>query len=535
MKSSRRADALLSSTNPMKQSSWYDILSPEQKIAADFVIEKECACLLCEQGTGKTIISLAVLEKLQLPKVLIVTPLTSIEVTWAKRLRQKWDVYFGLEKEPGVNVVGFEFFRNNIKKIIKIKWDMVIIDESQGLKDRGSKQSRAARRLRHLVKRRLILSGTPIDDSPIDMWAQLRFVDPSILGDVWGDFDAEFLRPTGFMGHQREMRPGRTDEFLKRVAPACFRLTIDELQEPPEFVVVPVRLFGEQRRIYERMNETGVLRIDGHKIKAGLKITQDLRLHQIVGGFVGTDDGYDLSVGQAKQRKLRWLLKKLARPVVFCRFLSELDEIEEILKERFERVGRIDGSVKNKKKDPARDRVLNGFQNGEIDALGCQARTGGVSIELHSGNELIFYSIGYSYIDFQQIISRFRRFGQKKRVKVFLLVAQDTIDEEPLERITSKGETVNPIMDYIKEHSMSDEKKQAKKAVKKTVKKAPAKKKEAAKEFKYGVDYLAEKTGLAAATVRIKLRDLKVKKEGKSYGWNSQTEADAVAKKLKAE
>lgn len=531
MKSSRPADALLSSTSPKKQSSWYDILSTEQRIATDFVIEKECACLLCEQGTGKTIISLAVLEKLQLSKVLIVTPLTSIEVTWARRLRQKWDVYFGLEKEPGVNVVGFEFFRNNIKKIVKIKWDMVIIDESQGLKDRGSKQSRAARRLRHLVKRRLILSGTPIDDSPIDMWAQLRFVNPSILGDKWGDFDAEFLRPTGFMGYQREMRPERMGEFLRRIAPVCFRLTIDELQEPPEFIVVPVYLFGAQRRIYEQMEETGIVKIDGHKIKAGLTITRDLRKHQIAGGFIGTDDGYDISVGQAKQRKLRWLIKRLNRPVVFCRFLSELDEIEEILKSQFKRVGRIDGSVKNKKKDPARDRVLNGYQSGEIDALGCQARTGGVSIELHSGHELIFYSMGYSYIDFQQIISRFRRFGQKKRVKVFLLVAQNTIDEEPLERITSKGETVNPIMGYIKERSMSETEKKAK--LKKTVKKAA--KKEKAPEFKYGVAYVAEKAGLAEATVRIKLRDLKVKKEGKSYGWTTQADADAIVKKLKAD
>ena len=138
--------------------------------------------------------------------------------------------------------------------------------------------------------------------------------------------------------------------------------------------------------------------------------------------------------------------------------------------------------------------------------------------------------MGYSYIDFQQIISRFRRFGQEKRVRVWLIVAKNTIDEEPLERITSKGEVVHPIMDYIKEKSMAEAKKSAKKAPSKKVAK-----KEKAPAFKYGVDYLAEKSGLAAATVRIKLRDLKVKKEGKSYGWNNQSDADAVVKKLKTE
>lgn len=408
---------------------------------------------------------------------------------------------------------------------------MVIFDESQSLKDRGSKQSRAARRLRNVVESRLILSGTPIDDSPIDMWAQLRFVEPSILSDVWGDFDDRFLRPCGFMGYQREMRPERIPEFLEAIGPVCFRLTIDDIQEPPEFIEVPVHLFGRQRLIYERMNETGIVRIDGHKIKAGLKITQDLRLHQIVGGFIGTDDGEVIPVGEAKQRKLRWLVKRLERPVIFCRFLAELEDVEKILRSQFKRIAKIDGSVKNKKKDPIRDRVIQGFQRKEIDALVCQARTGGVSIELHSTRDLVFYSMGYSFIDFQQIISRFRRYGQEKRVRVWMIVAKNTIDEEPLGRITRKGETIHPIMDYIEEKSMADEKK-------KVAKKTPAKKvvkKEKAPAFKYGVDYLAEKAGLAAATVRIKLRDLKVKKEGKSYGWNSQADADAVVKKLKAE
>jgi SNF2 family DNA or RNA helicase len=533
-KSSKREDVRPSLPSPQMPSSWWSLLSEKQEKAAQFVVNTLGAALLGEAGSGKTIITLAALEVIKPKRLLIVTPLTSIEVTWAERLRQSgYAVFLELMKDDGVCVVGYEFFRNHIKQIQKLHWDMIIFDESQGLKARNSKQSRASRRLRLKVKRKLILSGTPIDDSPIDFWAQFRLIEPSVLGDRWGDFDEKFLKPSGFMGYQREFRKEMLPEFMRLIAPYCFRLDLDK--PPPVFFEVPVTMFGRQRRIYDQMNNHGIVKIDEHKIKAGLTLTKNLRCLQITSGFLGLEDGSIIEVGRAKQRKLAWLIKRLDKPVVFCRYTKEVEDVKAVLGEEFHRVKSLTGKIKDKKNDPARTQLLKDFQAGKVDALVCQTRTGGVSIEFTASRELVFYSMGYSYIDFQQIIARFRRFTTVGDVRVYLIVARNTVDEEPLERILEKGDVVNPIMDYLKEHSMSDtETAPVKKAAKKTAKKAAPKKvaKKETKSFKYGVDYLAKKTNLAEATIRIKLRDAKVKKEGKSYGWNSQADADKVAASL---
>lgn len=530
-------------------SNWYSALYADQKPAADFVVKRLThaggAALLCDPGTGKTIVSLAVLERLtdllQPTKpfnVLIVTPLTSVEVTWAKRLRSSaYEVATNAaDYVQGALVIGYEHFRANIKRILKRKWDIAIFDESQGLKSRSSQQSRGVRRLRLKIPRRLILSGTPIDESPIDFWAQMRFVEPSVLGDVWSAprdprkrkghyFEEEFCRPCGFMGYAREFIPEKMPEFLERIAPYVYRLELH--MEKPDFIEVPVNLFGKQRHIYEQMADHGIVHYDGEKLKAGMLATRDVRCFQIVGGYLPLPSG-TVKVGDAKQRKLRWLLSRLERPVVFCRFLSEVNEVADILGEQFDKVATLNGSVKDTKKNKHRTQLIEDFQEKKIDALACQARTGGVSIELSSTCDLVFYSMGYSYIDFQQIIARFRRHGQEKRVRVFMIIARDTIDEDPLERIRTKGETVNPIMDFLKESSMAD----------KAKKKVAPKKKVADKEKKelaFGVEYVAEKLDVSPAGARSRLRNHNVARSGKGYGWATKAEADAAVAKCRAE
>ena len=538
-----------SSSSPKTQSEWYGKLYDDQASCADFIIENlTChrgAGLLSDPGTGKTIVSMAVIEYFMPKRLLIIAPLTSLEVTWAKRLRTIYDTVVNSihEYTEGVLLIGFEHFRRNIKKIVKFAekhgFDMCLVDESQGLKHRGSNQSRAIRRLRLRIPKRLILSGTPIDESPIDMWAQMRFIAPEALGDVWAPprnrskyvgpyFEEDFCRPCGFMGYSREFIPERLPEFLGRISPYLCRLTND--MEEPEFISVYTELLGSQRRIYEQMAEHGIVRIDGKKAKAGLKPVRDLRCFQIVGGSLAMDDDSIISVGKAKQRRLSWLINQLTRPVVFCRFLTELADVKQILDTKFDNVRTLSGEVKDKKKDKARTRLLEDFQAKKIGALAVQARTGGVSIEFTATNELVFYSMGYSYIDFQQIIARFRRYGQEKRVRVFLLIARNTIDEEPLRRVITKSETVNPIMKHIKENSMSD-----KKPAKKAAKKAPAKKaakKEAPAKKAVGIDYVADKLDLSASAARLKCRDNNIPKEGKSYGWDTKAEADKVVAKL---
>jgi SNF2 family DNA or RNA helicase len=557
-KSLKPAELPLSSSSPSTPVDWLGILygpsepgAPSQEGAAEHIIElltcHKGAGLLSDPGTGKTIVTMAVLQHFMPKRVLIVAPLTSLEVTWNKRLVS---LYANISRRiedfsEGVLLIGFEHFRQNIKKIVRFAdkhgFDMAVIDESQNIKHRGSNQSRAIRRLRAKIPKRLILSGTPMDESPVDMWAQMRFIEPGVLGDVWAPprdsrkykgpyFEEDFLRPCGFMGYDREFIPGCLPEFLERVSPYLYRLPNDLIEA--KIIPVIISIKGKQRDIYDQMMTHGIIKIKGKKSKAGLKPIRDLRCFQIVGGTLPMDDGTIIATGDAKLDALETLLKDhvhdIRRPVVFCRFLTEMNDVEDVLRERYERVRTLSGAVKDKAKNKARTRLLEDFQAGLIDALVVQARTGGTSIEFTASRDLIFYSMGYSYIDFQQIIARFRRYGQEKQVRVFLIVARNTIDEEPMKRIETKSANVNPIMDHIKEKSMAVVKKSAKKAVKKVEKKVKA----AVEAHAFGVAELAEYLDIGDSGVRVKLRDNNIPKKGKSYGWDTKAEMVKVADKI---
>lgn len=545
-KSSRQMESPPSSSNPTKPFDWLNALYEDQVGASAFLIENLLAHrgvgLLSDPGTGKTVVSMAVIQYFMPKRLLIVAPLTSLEVTWAKRLRTIYGTIVNSVSEytgEGVLLIGYEHFRTakNIKKIIKMDFDFALFDESQGLKHRGSNQSRAVRRLRMRVPQRMILSGTPIDESPIDMWGQMRFIAPEVLGDVWSPprdhrkykgpyFEEEFCRKCGFMGYQREFIPEKLPEFLDRISPHLYRLTND--MEEAEIIPVYCDLDEEQRVVYDQMEEHGIVKVDGKKSKAGLKPVRDLRCFQITGGSLKMDDGSTLIVGHSKQKALAQLLARVDRPVVFCRFLPELDDAMDVLRRDFDNVRYLDGSVKDKKQNKRRTQLIEDFQARKIGALAVQARTGGVSIEFTATHELVFYSMGYSYIDFKQIIARFRRYGQEKRVKVFLIIARDTIDEEPMKRIVSKGETVEPIMKHLKEKSMADAKKAAKKAVKKVAKKAKV---ESTKKA-IGIEYVADKLDVSPGAARMKCRDHNIAKDGKSYGWDTKADADKVVAKI---
>jgi SNF2 family DNA or RNA helicase len=458
-KRSQKAAAaqVLSLTRPML-SGWYEKLYPEQELAARFVLSRlkhgGGAALLCEQGTGKTIVTLAIMEKLATINVLIVCPKTAIYATWGKRLPAYTvgvprSTAAGKNRNKGFCLVSYKQFVQMRDRASRFRWDLVVFDEAQGLKDRNSAQSRAARKMRDQY-RRLILTGTPIDEQPIDLWAQMRFVDERCFGDDWKLFAAVYVRKGGFMSKQEIFRQRQLKPFLKAVTPYCYRLKLEQL--PAKIIPVKVYLDHAQQHIHDQMQEHGIVKVNGITFKAEFAAVKDLKCFQVVGGFLH-QEGTTVRVGEAKYLALKKLIPKLKRPVIFCRFLEEMKDVEIALKAHYRRVEAINGSVTDSKTKRRRTLILEQFQAGLIDALVVQARTGGVSIEFSSTHECVFYSMGYSYIDFQQIVARFRRMGQTRRVLAYLLIARFTVDEEPYQRILLKAEGVKPVMKHIEEKS----------------------------------------------------------------------------------
>lgn len=493
--------------------------------------------MFAQQGTGKTIISLAILERLDLKFVLIVTPLTSIEVTWLDRLRlqpERYSLHTSFQsfkddetEKVKVLVLPFRRFSTLSKRLVRVRWCICLLDESQGVKARASAQSRASRRLRR-ARRRMVLSGTPIDDSPIDVWAQMRFVDHNVLGEDWGPFADKWCNRGGFMNKKWIFRNKLLPQFLKVLEPYIYRLSIDEFGiEKPKLHLVPVALFGEQSRVYRQMEKEGIVRLDDWVIKTDLPITKKIKLEQITGGFIqhNGDVGH---IGRAKQRKLDAILPRVKAPVVVsCKFLEELRLIEPILRKHFKRVEILTGAVKDGRTGNHRTQLIKRFQAGEIDALGVQVRTGGVSIEFTQSENLVIYSMNHSRIDFDQLISRLRRFGQIKQVHLFIIYAVNTVDEDIRILVERKIEDAYEVESHFERRVDM-----AKKPEKKSEKKPSASSKDTV--LKLGVADAAKVLDVIPTTVRRMLRDNKIPKAGKTYGWETKEKMMAALKKIKS-
>ena len=440
---------------------WIEKLLPEQLPAFEFVCSREGTILLGDTSAGKTYITLAAIERTRPRLTLIVAPLTSLDITWAPKL-ETLSKYFSTSRSlegfkhwrqlwpdaPHILLIHFQLFAKLATKLERIPWDLVVIDESQGIKDRGSAQSRAARRMRH-AKRRLALSATPLDKSPIDIWAQMRFVAPDVLGLEFRPFEHDYCYRGGFKNHEVKFHLNRLPALLSRLEAHVFRLDKAFLNLKPMHIhMVPVDLLGAQRRLYATMGIHGIVELPGGvTIPAPLPVTRQAKLEQITGGTIKDLDGRSHVVGMAKARRLRTLAGRLGTPlVIFCKYLAEIPLIEAALPQG-RRVEVLTGAVTG----DDRTQLIQDFQAGQVDYLVCQMRTGGVSIELTAAANMIFYSMNFSLIDFTQVIGRLHRGSQTREVNIYVLYASKSVDEKIITEIEEKKDLFVSVVDYFKQ------------------------------------------------------------------------------------
>lgn len=429
-----------------------DDLYDFQRVAVDFAHSRRDGALFLEQGTGKTYITSALVERLLAPcaTFLVVVPLANIETTWERTLAKvdvvvcrSLDQFLAADDQASrLLLLHYEAVRGRLaKRLARRRWTLVTYDESQRLKARGSQASRAAAKF-HDVERRVILSGTPIEQAPQDLWAQFRFALPDVFGKRWRDFKETWLQETGYMGYKLEFRAALMPRFLELVGPHIHRVRKQEVLDLPplRYIRCPVELIGDQRRIYREVTKDMVATVGEDTVTCDLAITQLVRQQQITGGFVHLDSGAVVSVGTAKIRRLKRILRDVSSPiVVFCKYAWEVDAISRACASL--RVGQVTGRTRR-----TRVETIDAFQRGEIDVLVCQIRAGGVGIDLFRASEIVFYSCTFSSVDFEQAVCRVHRNGQTRPVNVRLLQAAETIDKTIWSALIAKKAVVQAVL-----------------------------------------------------------------------------------------
>ena len=432
---------------------------------------KGCAFLM-DMGTGKTITTIALVgtmyHKHKILNLLVVSP-KSITGVWDQEFEKFANFPYSLAVLDGtgtqkadtirhmighglqVIVVNYESCWRLEAELAKWKPDMIVCDESSKIKNPMAKCAKALHRLGKESSYNLILTGTPITNSPLDFFSQYKFLDEDIFGSSFYAFRGKYAILGGYQNHQ-VVGYRHLPELVEKAHGIAYRIRIDEAVELPEFVdeIRPVKLEKKAQQIYDGISKDSYAELMTGEVTTRNVLTQLLRLSQCTGGFIRNDDGGDAQpVSTAKLEALEDIVDECMeqdkKVVVFARFVPEIEAISKMLTQK--KIGHaiIKGDVQERsgqveafQKDP-NTRVFIG-----------QLATTGMGLTLTAGTVAVYYSLDFSYANYEQSRARIRRIGQTKRGVYIHLVAKGTVDEHVMAALRQKADVANMLVDDYK-------------------------------------------------------------------------------------
>ena len=402
-----------------------------------------------DMGLGKTVQALSYLNHLKNEqgnlKALVICP-TTLMFNWQNEIKKftpslNYYVHHGggrmkdelKEKEADVIITTYGTLRSDIKEFIQIEFDYVILDESQAIKNPASKVTKAACLLR--AKSRLCLSGTPLQNNTFDIFAQMNFLNPGMLGSQ-EFFKSEFAVPIDRFGEKDQK-----DHLRKLLYPFILRRTKEQvakdLPEKQEMILY-CEMGDEQRKIYEayrndfRDKILGVVEEKGAN-RSQLTILQGLmKLRQICDSpaILKENDGEKYPNVSVKLEEIgREIAENISnhKALVFSQFLGMLALIKERLIELEVDFEYFDGSSSAAE----RERAITRFQNDEnCRVFLISLKAGGVGLNLTAADYVYIVDPWWNPAVEQQAIDRTHRIGQTKNIFAYRMICTDTVEDK---------------------------------------------------------------------------------------------------------
>ncbi|HEX8328739.1 MAG TPA: DEAD/DEAH box helicase [Hymenobacter sp.] len=405
-------------------------------------------CLADDMGLGKTVQTLAMLlhrresGEAQGAASLLVLP-TSLVFNWLNEA-QKFTpdlrilAYTGTyrDKNPerfadyDVILTSYGIVRLDTELLAGYKFDYVILDESQAIKNPSSTTSQAVRQLRS--KHRLILTGTPVENSTMDLWSQMSFINPGLLG-TQAFFRKEFLKP--IEKHQDEGRTRRLHALIKPFILRRHKAQVaKELPEKTEQLSY-CPMTEEQAHAYEETKSFYRNKILQNLDEHGPASTQFLllqgltRLRQIANHPRLADENYTHESGKLREvlRMIRNVVAEGHKVLVFSQFVQHLSLVRAALDERQLAYAYLDGAT--------RDRVaeVTRFQEDEeLKIFLISLKAGGVGLNLTAADYVFILDPWWNPAVEAQAVDRAHRIGQQRPVFTYKFITQGTVEEKIL-------------------------------------------------------------------------------------------------------
>jgi SNF2 family DNA or RNA helicase len=416
----------------------------------DLFQRKFAGILADEMGLGKTLQILTWINwrKKQgstMPPVLVICP-SSLVFNWMEEAT-RWTP--GLRtlplegshrakhfKEIGSHdlvITSYALIRRDADQYRRHVFEAVILDEAQHIKNRATQNAQSVKSIK--ANHRLVLTGTPMENSVMDLWSIFDFLMPGYLGSA-RDFKDRYETPIT----QQNTAPV-LDRLKRRVGPFLLRRTKTEVRpDLPERIeqVAYCDLSKEQRSIYQQVMESGrakLLEIAGQKQASGkarmMVLSSILRMRQICCDARLLDIEKDkLKEPSSKLDLFTELLDEALdgghRILVFSQFVKMLSILRETLEAREVDYCYLDGGTTQ------RGKVVQRFQNSQIPVFLISLKAGGTGLNLTGADTVVHFDPWWNPAIEAQATARAHRIGQTQTVTSYKLVARDTIEEKIL-------------------------------------------------------------------------------------------------------
>lgn len=445
-----------------------------QKRAVKFMLQNAEAAMLLQPGLGKSSISLSSFKTLKakglVDGLLVIAPLRICHLVWPQELR-KWKdfdemsavVLHGKDKDKLlkekhdvyiVNYDGLKWLTGRLSKMETWPFSMVVMDESTRVKDMSTVRFKLLKSILPKFRRRYILTGTPASNNLIDIFGQYHCMDQGkTLGKYISKFKDEFFYPSGYGGYDWKLKDGSEEKIHARIAPVSLQMsTADYLTMPPLIIQdVLVELPDAAMRMYRQMDEQLILAFDQGLITAANAAVATNKLRQIAGGGIYHADGdaWEL-IHNEKTDALYDLIEELSGQPALVAYEYRHD-MARIHGSAIGKTPYIGGGVSPK----VSAEIEASWNKGEIPVLLGQTSSVARGLNLQGGSAIIWHSLTWSLEDYDQLIARVWRQGQKKPVYVYRIIAKNTVDEVIIKALDNKAKTQNALFDALKKYWQS--------------------------------------------------------------------------------
>ncbi len=396
-------------------------------------------CLADDMGLGKTLQSLAIiLQNATNGPSLVVAP-TSVSTNWMsevvkftptitiKTLTSK-DRKKTIEELQSYDllITTYTLLQQEEELLQQVKWQTVILDEAQAIKNAATKRSRAAMSLQ--AKFKLITTGTPIENHLGELWNLFHFINPGLLGSL-NSFNDRFAVPI----ERFQDRDARL-KLKKLIRPFILRRiksqVLDELPSRTE-VTLNVQMSPEESHFYEALRQNAIDILEHNKEKKGRHLqilTEIMKLRQACCNPRLLDQ--NSSIKSAKLEVFSSVVEELIesrhKVLVFSQFIGHLQIIREYLEEKGMSYQYLDGSTSSK----LRKERVEAFQAGHGDVFLISLKAGGLGLNLTAADYVIHMDPWWNPAIEDQASDRAHRIGQTRPVTIYRLVCQNTIEEK---------------------------------------------------------------------------------------------------------